>query len=296
MFYYQDLINCLQDSIRCIGDPEKITFDNAKSVHEANQLSICWIAERNSQQELLFEECKANTIICSNKFQYSNFENKVLILVDNPRLSFLQIVRSLFLKKMKFGIDPTAIIHKDARISSKVFIGAYCVIGNCIIGEHVKIESNCHIYDDVVIGNYVHILSNTNIGGNGFGYERNELYEFEFFPHIGSVLIEDHVDIGANTCIDRGTLGTTHIKSGTKIDNLVHIAHNVVIGKHCAIIAHAMIGGGTVIGDYCWIAPAAVLRDGLTIGNHAVVGIGALVLKNIPEGETWIGSPAKKYN
>jgi UDP-3-O-[3-hydroxymyristoyl] glucosamine N-acyltransferase len=295
MFTIKDLEKAMGYTVQCMGDPAQIAFDNVKSVEEANQHSLCWIAERNSESTTLFETCKANTIICSNKFQYHTFPNKVLIPVENPRLSFLQIVRSLFTKPIEFGIHPTAQIHKEARLSDKISIGPFSVIGNCSIGENVVIESNCHIHDDVIIGNHVHIMSNTNIGGNGFGYERNDKKEFEFFPHVGTVIIEDHVDIGANTCIDRGTLGATHIKSGSKIDNLVHIAHNVVIGRHCAVIAHAMIGGGTTIGDYCWIAPNAVLRDGLKIGDHAVVGIGALVLKDIPAGETWIGSPAKKY-
>jgi UDP-3-O-[3-hydroxymyristoyl] glucosamine N-acyltransferase len=130
-------------------------------------------------------------------------------------------------------------------------------------------------------------------GPVGFGYSRNEKGELEKFPHLGGVVIEDDVDIGSNTSIDRGTLGNTLIRQGAKIDNLVHIAHNVVVGKHAAVIAHAMIGGSTVIGDYGWVAPSAALMNGIAIGTYATVGLGAVVTKDIPADETWAGIPAR---
>jgi UDP-3-O-[3-hydroxymyristoyl] glucosamine N-acyltransferase len=105
-------------------------------------------------------------------------------------------------------------------------------------------------------------------------------------------VIEDRVEIGSNASIDRGTLSNTIIGEGAKIDNLVHIAHNVHIGKHAAVIAHAMIGGSTEIGDYTWIAPSAALMNGLHIGRQATVGLGAVVTKDIPDYETWTGVPA----
>jgi UDP-3-O-[3-hydroxymyristoyl] glucosamine N-acyltransferase len=108
------------------------------------------------------------------------------------------------------------------------------------------------------------------------------------------VEIGNGVEIGANTCIDRGTLGNTVIGDGTKIDNLVHIAHNVRIGKHCLVIAHAMIGGSCVIGDHAWIAPNAGIIQKKHIGEHATVGLGAVVLEDVPPNETWTGVPAKK--
>ena len=138
-------------------------------------------------------------------------------------------------------------------------------------------------------------MPNTTIGGTGFGYEKNTDGEFELFPHIGGVRIEKNVDIGANTCIDRGTLGNTIIGAGSKIDNLVHIAHNVKIGRNCAIIAHSMIGGSTVINDNCWVAPSACVRDGISIGSNSIIGLGSVVVKPIPDNEVWAGNPARKF-
>jgi UDP-3-O-[3-hydroxymyristoyl] glucosamine N-acyltransferase len=107
------------------------------------------------------------------------------------------------------------------------------------------------------------------------------------------VIIEDCVDIGANTCIDRGTLGNTVIRRGAKIDNLVHIAHNVVVGENTMVIANAMIGGSTEIGADSWVAPSATLRDAIQIGAASTVGLGAVVTKSVPDGEVWAGNPAK---
>ncbi len=196
--------------------------------------------------------------------------------------------------KLEYGIHPTAIIHPEAIISEKIFVGPNTVIGKCVIGDETIIYGNCYIFDNTTIGKNVTIMPNTTIGGTGYGYEKNEENEFELFPHIGGVQIENNVDIGANTCIDRGTLGNTIIGSGSKIDNLVHIAHNVAIGKNCAIIAHSMIGGSTIINDNSWVAPSSCLRDGISIGKNSIVGLGAVVVKTIPENETWIGNPAKK--
>ena len=116
---------------------------------------------------------------------------------------------------------------------------------------------------------------------------------FEKFPHVGGVQIGDTVEIGANTCIDKGTLGDTVIGDGSKIDNLVHIAHNVKVGRSCAIIAHCMVGGSTVIGDYSWVAPSSCLRDQLVIGRHATIGLGSVVTKAVADGDTVYGVPAR---
>jgi UDP-3-O-[3-hydroxymyristoyl] glucosamine N-acyltransferase len=107
------------------------------------------------------------------------------------------------------------------------------------------------------------------------------------------VLIEDGVEIGSNTSIDRGTLGDTILRQGARIDNQVHIAHNVIVGRHAAVIANAMIGGSTTIGDGAWIAPSACVRDGLKIGSNALVGLAALVVKDVPDGATVMGAPAR---
>jgi UDP-3-O-[3-hydroxymyristoyl] glucosamine N-acyltransferase len=135
---------------------------------------------------------------------------------------------------------------------------------------------------------------NTVIGGEGFGYERDEENNLIKFPHFFGVIIGDNVSIGSNTCIDRGALKDTIIQEGTKIDNLVHIAHNVNIGKRCLVVAGSVICGSVTIGNDCFIGANATIREHLTIGNNVTIGMGSVVTKNIPDNETWAGNPAKK--
>ncbi len=281
-----------------LGDKSDVQFDNFASLADSTTESLCWIRKDLPGRDELLAGANINTVICdkTENIDPAHFPGcRVFIKVDNPRLMFSRIVSKLYENGIKPGIHPTAVVDDRAQIGNNVYIGPNCTIGNCIIGDNSVIYGNVFIFDNVKIGRHVTIMPNSTIGGVGFGYERNDKEEFELFPHIGGVEIQDFVDIGANTCIDRGTLGNTIIGKGTKIDNLVHIAHNVRIGNNCALIAHAMIGGSTRISDNCWVAPTSCVRDGITIGTKAVVGLGAVVVKPIPDNETWIGNPAKQF-
>lgn len=151
---------------------------------------------------------------------------------------------------------------------------------NAYIGEHVTIGPGCIIGPGAVIG------------WDGFGYKRHHDHWVRK-PQAHGVVIEANVHIGANTCIDRGSHRDTVIGEGTRIDNLVHIAHNVQVGKHCLIIAGAELSGSVELGDWAWVGPNACVREHLTIGDEALIGIGAVVVKDIPAGETWCGNPAR---
>jgi UDP-3-O-[3-hydroxymyristoyl] glucosamine N-acyltransferase len=143
----------------------------------------------------------------------------------------------------------------------------------------------------VDIGNNVRIAPGVILGEPGFGY-RPDRDGWQLKDHPYRVVIEDNVEIGANTVIDRGRWRDTIIGQGTKIDAHVFIAHNVQIGRNCLIIANTMIAGSCTIGDNCWIGPSAQITDHTTIGDHSRVGIGSVVLKDIPPGQTWVGNPA----
>jgi UDP-3-O-[3-hydroxymyristoyl] glucosamine N-acyltransferase len=219
---------------------------------------------------------------------------EAVILCDNARLDFMRVIAHFFAKPRPIGIHPSAVIGRSSIIAPDAYIGPFCSIGeNVEIGEGTVIFAGVHIYDGVRIGKKVTIHCGTVIGADGFGYERDEAGELEKFPQIGGVLIEDNVEIGANTCIDRGSLSDTRICEGARIDNLVHIAHNVYIGRHAVVIANAMIGGGTRVGDFAWIAPSACLRDRIIIGDKSFVGLASLVTKDVPNGEIVLGSPAR---
>jgi UDP-3-O-[3-hydroxymyristoyl] glucosamine N-acyltransferase len=166
-------------------------------------------------------------------------------------------------------------MHRLAAVDSSavIFPGVY-------IGPNVTINKHC------IIG------PNTCIGQPGFGYNTLEDGTREYRQHVEGVYLAKDVHVGANTCIDQGRHRTTEIGAGTKIDNLVHIAHNVIIGKRCLIIAHTMLGGSVTIGDDAHIAPGSLIRDWRNVGANATSGLGAVVVKDIPTGETHAGNPA----
>lgn len=272
-----------------------LSFNEADPIDKSSEssLTFCTLKEKTAIQ--FIQETKASIIIChKGLMKYdSKFKNKLIIAVDNPRLWFIRCVQKFFPPVEKIGIDPTVIIGKNCKIGNEVFIGAHVWIGdNVQIGNHTKIHSGVHIYDDVIIGNYVVISSGCVIGADGFGYERNENEALEKFPHMGNVIIQDFVEIGANTCIDRATLDCTLIGEGTKIDNLVHIGHNATIGKHCVITAMCMIGRSK-IGDYSWIAPCSCIRPGKDIGERSFIGLGSVVTKDVDDYDLVYGVPAE---
>lgn len=160
-------------------------------------------------------------------------------------------------------------------------------IRECQQREPVKVKifkgDNCNIDETAVIGR------------DGFGYEPDEDGNLVFFPHFGHVIIGNNVDIGAHTCIDRGTINDTIIEDGAKIDNLVHIGHNCVIGKNVSITPGVVLGGSVVIGDGTFIGMNATIMEHLKIGKNVTIGMGAVVVKDVPDGETWFGNPARRF-
>lgn len=283
---------------RVINESAYVDIASAKPVDNCDADSIAWVAGDKKNKKELIQSSRAQTLVCSlSDEELAGFETgKCLILVNDPRLTFLRIVKGLFTAGIQYGVHPSAVVHPEAEIHPESYIGPHVYIGKSKIGKNTIVHGSCFIYDSVEIGNNVTIHAGTVIGADGFGYQRNERNEFEKFPHVGGVVIEDNVEIGANTCIDRGSLGNTLIAEGAKIDNLVHIAHNVKVGRHAAVIAHAMVGGSTIIGDYAWISPSVALRDRISVGKNSVAGLGSVVTKEIPNDQTWAGSPARELS
>lgn len=208
------------------------------------------------------------------------------------------------------GVDATAILGKNVLLGKNVYIGPFCVVeDNVVIGDNTIVESqssigheamlgsNCYIHPHVVImgdtliGNNVIIHPGAVIGSDGYKYEQID-GKLTKIRQIGRVVIEDDVEIGANTCIDRATLSETRIGKGTKIDNLVHVAHNVTIGKNCLIIAQVGIAGSSSIGDNCILAGQVGIADNIKIGNNVLLGAQCGVHRNIPDNERCLGTPA----
>ncbi len=270
-----------------IGNVVQIDSDKIKSD------SILWCNDKNL---VLINSLKTGNLICSEKALENELNKNVnYIIVKNPRSYFRQLILNFFYKGHKHhGISKLANIHPSVKIGQYVSVGNYVTIEeNCVIGDHSFIGHNTILLENTIIGKNVIIGNNNTIGGTGFGYEKNEAGAYQLMPHIGNVVIEDNVEIGNNTCIDRGVLGSTLIKKNAKIDNLVHIAHGVVVGENSLIIANAMVGGSTIIGDNVWVAPSASLINKITIGDNSLVGMGAVVVKSVEKNKVVLGNPAK---
>lgn len=269
-------------------------FCSVDSVFEATTDSLTWINPNRKDKIALFENSNAGIIICPDEKVFTPKKNQLLIRCSNPKLIFTQILTRVQSSQSNPVIHRSAVIHPEAKIGKDVSIGPNAVIGKCTIGDASTIGANAVIEDNCILGDRVVIKPSAVIGGDGYGYVKHNDQQLKF-PHVGGVLIEDDVHIGSQTCIDRGSLGYTKIGSDTKIDNLVHIAHNVIIGKNCNIIALSIIGGSTVIGNNTWISPSVSVRDAITIGENSLVGIGSIVTKSIPDNQIWFGNPAKYY-
>jgi UDP-3-O-[3-hydroxymyristoyl] glucosamine N-acyltransferase len=280
---------------RIVGDAQRAIISPAPlDEATAEHLSFCTAAGDDAERQV--SESAAGIVLCRDEPWLARAADgrRTLISVADPRLAFARALRRLFAGPQPTGIHPTAFVHPDATIGDGVYIGPFVFIDRATIGSETVIHGHCHIHDGVAIGARVTIQAAATIGIEGFGVHRNEEGELEWFPQLGTVVIEDDVDIGAHTNVQRGTLGETRIGRGTKIDSFVHVGHNSRVGRHVVITAQAMLGGSVKIDDYAWIGPAAVIRDGgVTIGAHALVGMGAVVAKDVAPHETVLGVPAR---
>jgi len=256
------------------------------------------VAERSQAAAILVPEPYASS-------------NKVLIRVTNPRVAMARVLPVFFPpEEHPHGIHPTAVIADSAHVDPTAHVGAGCIVraraklgarsvlmGNndvgadCDVGEDACLFPNVVLYRKTQIGRRVVIHAGTVVGSDGFGYILDEGRHRKLLQ-LGNVIIGDNVEIGANAAIDRGTLGATVIGEGTKIDNLVHIAHNVVIGRHCMIMGQVGFAGSTRLGDYVIVASQSGIADHLKLGNQVIVGAKSGVMRDVPDGGRVVGIPA----
>jgi UDP-3-O-[3-hydroxymyristoyl] glucosamine N-acyltransferase len=291
-----------------VGDGA-VSITGCVGMQDAKEGDITFVA--SPKYLSLAEKSTASAFIIPRQM---SLPGKTVIKADNPSFAFTQVLNhflSVNPDKHPKGIHPTAIIAKTAKIAKTASVGAYTIIdddtvvgentiiyGQCYVGHSSKIGSDCLIYPQVIvrekisIGNRVIIHSGTMIGSDGYGYVTVDGKHVKI-PQVGTVVVEDDVEIGSNVTIDRARFDKTVIGEGTKIDNLVQIAHNVVTGKHCLIISQTGISGSTVLGNYVITGGQAGIAGHLTIGDGAQVAAKSGVSKSIKPGEVVQGYPAR---
>jgi UDP-3-O-[3-hydroxymyristoyl] glucosamine N-acyltransferase len=293
------------------GQPE---INRVAKIEEAIPGSLTFLA--NPKYEKFLGTTNATAVLVSRKLDLNKIKGRdsvVLICVDDPYVAFLHVLKRLTPTIDPFfpGIHPTAVVSSKAALGKDVSAGAYAVIGEnavvgsntkigegCIIGMQSQIGADCILYPNVVVyhqcilGNNVILHSGVVIGSDGFGFAPKPDGTYEKIPQLGIVVIEDDVEIGANTTVDRAVMGDTHIHRGVKIDNLVQIAHNVVVGEDTVIAAQTGISGSTKIGKHCMIGGQVGLTGHIEIADNTIIMAQSGVHDNIKEpGKSYLGTP-----
>ena len=262
----------------------------------------------------LFAESEAGVALVSPELE--DVPGKVLarVVVPAPHDAMLSLLAALYPgPPRESGVHSTAVIGRGAHISENVWIGPYAVIGerarigagtridsHVVVGAGVDVGSDCHLYPTVclypgtAIGDRVRLHAGARLGSDGFGYVFRD-GQHDKIPHVGRCIVESDVEIGANSTIDRGSIDDTVIGAGTKIDNLVHIAHNVRVGRLCLIMAQVGVAGSVHVEDGCILAGQVGIAGHHTIGRGARLAAQAGVFGDVPAGETWSGYPARPH-
>jgi UDP-3-O-[3-hydroxymyristoyl] glucosamine N-acyltransferase len=274
----------------------KIRVQGIGSIHEATESDLAFCKYVDQKGQSYISRSKAGVILCKKEMQGLVHPNskQLFVFTDNPRLTFIRLTREMTRQQQPVGISPRAVISEKSKIGSGCYIGDYTVIGdNCSVGDNTLVYDRVSLVQNCIIGSNCVIQSGASLGSDGFAFERYEDGKLEKFPHKGNVRLGNNVEICANCSIARGSLSDTSIGDGTKLDALVHIAHNVNVGKNCELTAGTIIGGSTSVGDTSWTGLNSTLKNGIKVGRNVIVASGASVIHDIPDGDIVAGVPAR---
>ncbi len=295
-----------------VRGPEDIPITGVCDIHPGKKGCVSFL--RSPAYERFFQQSKASAVIVGRSFHLPS-EGKSLILVDNPVLAFSKAL-SLFDRKKRekpgihssavvasgvhlgkdIAVGPGAVIEEGAFIGDGTVIGANAFVGSGVsIGNDSVVAPNVTLYHHVVLGRRVTIDAGTVIGADGFGWVTDGGVHHKI-PQIGGVIIGDDVWIGSNCCVDRGTFKDTIIGEGSKLDNNIQVAHNVIVGKYCLFASQVGIAGSTTIGDYVTLAGQVGVVDHISIGDRCVVASKSAVMQSLKPGSFYSGIPARPHS
>lgn len=289
---------------KLIGDPQ-LDIIGVNTIQDASASEICFLASQKHAPKL--SQSSAAAVLVNQYMSDCAITQLVVANVDAALIALLEMFAPKLTKCS--GVHPAAVVETTAELDETVAVGPGAYIGHavkigagtvigpgCTVGENTTIGSGCRLDSNVVIyhncriGNACIIQANSTIGATGFGYSFIG-GQHRLIPHNGGVILEDGVEIGANSCVDRAKFGDTVIGAGTKMDNFVQVAHNVKIGKLCLLAGQAGIAGSTVVGDGVVIAGGAGVIDNKTVGDGAVLALRSIATENVAAGETVLGMP-----
>ncbi|MFT4112111.1 UDP-3-O-(3-hydroxymyristoyl)glucosamine N-acyltransferase [Silvibacterium sp.] len=308
------LAEVLKAELRFAEGREELQLTGVGSAKSAGASDLVFAEDADALKSALSSAALA--VIVSAKIAPTENPGKALLITPQPKLLFAQAARLLQGKDETSGVHPTAVVAPDVVLGRRVSIGAHVVLeagvkvgddsrvdAGAVLGAGVSVGQECHIYPRVVvypgvdIGDRVIVHAGAVLGGDGFGYVRDrESGEYTQFPQQGRLVIEDDVEIGANTTVDRGALEETRLERGVKVDNLVHIGHNVRVGKHVVIAAQTGISGSSAIGNYAIVGGQVGIGDHASVGEQVILGSGSGVLthkKVKGPGVVFWGRPAR---
>jgi UDP-3-O-[3-hydroxymyristoyl] glucosamine N-acyltransferase len=294
------------------GD-ENVQVHTLSKIEEGSDGSLTFLA--NPKYINYIYSTKASIAIVNHDFVAEHPVHSTLIRVENAYKAFSQLLEYYNQVKMsKMGIEEPVFVSKSAKYGENLYLGAFSYLGeNVVIGDNVKIYPNVYIgdnvkigdntilftgvklYSETVVGKSCVLNSGVVIGADGFGFTPNEQGEYHKVPQTGNVILEDNVDVGPGTTIDRATLGSTIIRRGVKLDNQIQIAHNVTIGENTVIAAQTGVAGSTKIGKNCMIGGQVGIAGHITIGDNVKVQAQSGVGRNVKDNETLQGSPSFNY-
>lgn len=306
-----EISNLLNGEI--IGDPN-IVIHAVSKIDQGQPGSLTFLS--NPRYTRYAYETKASLILVSRDFQHEASMTATVIKVDDPYSSFTQILGRYFNQKAeKKGIDKQAFIADNASLGQDIYVGAFAYIGHeatlgegskiypqVYLGDHVKVGKNCiiyagvKVYEECVIGDNCIIHSGTVIGSDGFGFAPQKDGTYNKIAQTGNVVIEDNVEIGSNCSVDRATMGSTFIRKGVKLDNLIQVAHNADIGANTVIASQTGVSGSTKIGENCVIGGQVGFVGHISIARGSQIGAQSGIPNTIHQpGQKWIGSPIMEY-
>jgi UDP-3-O-[3-hydroxymyristoyl] glucosamine N-acyltransferase len=302
-----ELTKLAQDIGAQLVGPRDLDVKGINTIQNATSTEVCFLSSAKHSKHL--DNSRAGAVIVKDQLKDCRIPQ---LVVDNVNRGLIDTLK-IFAPKLTpwQGVHPSAVVESDAKLHESVAvgpnayvghnvrIGAHTVIGpGCSIGENSTLGSGCRLDSNVVvyhncqIGNLCVIQANSTIGATGFGYSYFD-GQHHLVPHNGGVVIDDGVEIGSNSCVDRAKFGNTRIGAGTKIDNFVQIAHNVQIGRLCLLAGHVGISGSTVIGDGVVFAGASGTADNVSVGDGVILGAQAVATKDVDPGKKLLGTPAQ---